>query len=118
MHRPVHVLQSSLFNRLQFALAFNYLNVLMHSNNKADYPNTAFLNRLVLVTLSVNGRCPRVLCIHGCVACWKRVTLSHFGRHISPTPCLPVLHSFAYCAVSARAWTCPWWTGTCPSSQL
>jgi len=35
---------SSLFNRLQFSLAFNYLNVLMHSNNKADYPNTAFLN--------------------------------------------------------------------------
>lgn len=35
---------ASLFNRLQFSLAFNFLNVLMHSRDKADYPNTAFLN--------------------------------------------------------------------------
>lgn len=35
---------ASLFNRLQFSLAFNYLNVLMHSSNRADYPPTAFLN--------------------------------------------------------------------------
>ena len=35
---------ASLFNRLQFSLAFNYLNVLMHSTNRAEYPPTAFLN--------------------------------------------------------------------------
>ena len=34
---------ASLFNRLQFSLAFNYLNVLMHSTNRDDYPPTAFL---------------------------------------------------------------------------
>lgn len=29
-------------NRLQFSLAFNYLNVLYHSNNKEEFPDTAF----------------------------------------------------------------------------
>jgi len=33
---------ASLFNRLQFSLAFNFLNVLMHSTNKNDFPPTAF----------------------------------------------------------------------------
>ena len=33
---------ASLFNRLQFSLAFNYLNVLMHSTNRDDFPPTAF----------------------------------------------------------------------------
>ena len=37
---------ASLFNRLQFALAFNYLNVLMHSANRQDYPPTAFLTSI------------------------------------------------------------------------
>jgi len=31
-------------NRLQFSLAFNYLNVLFHSPNKEDFPDTAFLH--------------------------------------------------------------------------
>lgn len=35
-------INAAFFNRLQFSLAFNYLNVLMHSNNKADFPDTAF----------------------------------------------------------------------------
>jgi len=35
-------INAALFNRLQFSLTFNYLNVLMHSNNKADFPDTAF----------------------------------------------------------------------------
>ena len=35
-------INAALFNRLQFSLAFNYLNVLMHSRNKADFPDTAF----------------------------------------------------------------------------
>ena len=30
----------------QFALAFNYLNVLYHSNNRSDFPLTAFLNSI------------------------------------------------------------------------
>jgi len=37
-------INAALMNRLQFSLAFNYLNVLMHSSNKADFPNTAFMN--------------------------------------------------------------------------
>jgi hypothetical protein len=36
--------QASLMNRLQFSLAFNYLNVLFHSNNKEEFPDTAFLH--------------------------------------------------------------------------
>ena len=35
-------INAALFNRLQFSLAFNYLNVLMHSRNKSDFPDTAF----------------------------------------------------------------------------
>lgn len=36
---------SAFFNRLQFSLAFNFLNVCMHSKNKTDFPDTAFLHR-------------------------------------------------------------------------
>jgi hypothetical protein len=31
-------------NRLQFSLAFNYLNVLFHSSDKEAFPDTAFLH--------------------------------------------------------------------------
>ena len=31
-------------NRLQFSLAFNYLNVLFHSSDKSEFPDTAFLH--------------------------------------------------------------------------
>ncbi|RYE82854.1 MAG: hypothetical protein EOO65_04865, partial [Methanosarcinales archaeon] len=34
---------ASTFNRLQFSLSFNYLNVLLHSNDRSEYPNTTFM---------------------------------------------------------------------------
>lgn len=42
-------INAALFNRLQFSLAFNYLNVLMHSGSASvaangDYPDTAFMH--------------------------------------------------------------------------
>ena len=36
-------MNAALFNRMQFSLAFNYLNVLMHSTDRTQYPQPAFV---------------------------------------------------------------------------
>lgn len=47
-------INATYFNRIQFSLGFNFLNVLMHSNKKADYPDTAFMHSVgVKMKLSV-----------------------------------------------------------------
>lgn len=38
------IMNASMFNRIQFALGFNYLNVLYHSANREDFPYTSFMH--------------------------------------------------------------------------
>jgi hypothetical protein len=87
------LLNASLFNRLQFSLAFNYLNVLMHSNDRQAFPNTAFLNSVgAKMSLSVVDWCVRVCDLP---------PLRHSRPHTSPLSAGTFQSSWSCCTARA-----------------